>query len=1368
MRLLLTLVGGTGPPLELELELAGDVTVGELADHLAGQLTRHRADSSVVPGATLAATLDGAGEDVLDRGLPVRAVGPRSGSRVRLVPPGPSPRRPAASPVSLVAPGTEPVRLPYGSTELDGVVLDVGRRVTLRSVGPDAPSVNGVRVLGHARLAPGDLVWTGRRTVEVRVDGPLRPPAAAGPTERFHRAPERRLLHRPVEVELPTPPSAVRRPGFPVLSAAVPLLMGVALWAVTRSAASAAFVVFSFVFVVASGIEARRESAAEERFRVREYRTDLAARLDELRARREAERRHADHDAPATRQVTGWVRSRSDRLWERTGTAPEALRVRVGVAAQPAADRAVLPNGGRRDLLRELRAAADELATSTLPVVVDLDATGGLVVAGADDRPTAVARAVVAQLTGLLGPDQLALRVLAAPARRDEWRWCRWLPHASAGGAARTLVLVDGADPDEAESALVHTPGSVPLWLSSSVAGVPPGIRALLVIGDGTAELTVTDEHGTVVRHVGDVGTEELLAEEAAHAARSLAPLRPARTPATGAGPRATAVAAPDSVRLGDLTPVGSAAAVREQWERSATTATLGAPIGRTDGGVLSLDLRDDGPHALVAGTTGAGKSELLRTLVASLALHHGPDRLNFLLVDYKGGAAFGPLSGLPHTVGVITDLDRGLAARALRSLRAEVRRREHELAGHGAADVAELDARARSEGAGGGSRLASLVVVVDEFATLARDLPEFVDGLVDVAQRGRSLGIHLVLATQRPAGVVTDAIRANAALRIALRVADEDDSLDVVDVPDAAHLPREVPGRAVVRVGPGRSAVAQVAWSGGADQPVARVRSWPLGERDDAAGSAPGSAADSAADSAAEPAGRTELEAAVDVAGRAARDVGVAAPRRPWVDPLPARVELWTLPPAEAPGRAAIGWADRPDEQRRDLLEVDLDRDGGVLVLGAPGAGASTALRTLVHALRAAGTPLRVHGIDAGTGLAALRGGDVVGDVVPVGDGERVLRLLRATDRELRRRMDAGLEAGPGTLRRLLLVDGYGPFEELYERVNRGEAVDLVARIARDGRRFGIHVAIAARRRGEVPAALVPSLGLRLDLRCATVDEAALAGLPDGAADAEVPPGRGHVGGVEVQVALPSGGAPGERSARAAPEPVPALPRHVPLADLRACSPAAPGGDPWLVPVGVDADDLATAHLDLRHHHAVVAGPPRSGVTTALSTIAAAFDAAHLLTSRDPVADGAGGPQVWASAREWSEAAWAELLGAVERDAAAGRRTLLALDRFCELVELPGASVLEDELARLLRSAAGTPLRVVVGGDADGLLRCYSDVATRLRGGRTGLLLQPDPDLHAGLLQASLPRRDELPACAGRGWVLGPGTATPLQVAVP
>ena len=170
------------------------------------------------------------------------------------------------------------------------------------------------------------------------------------------------------------------------------------------------------------------------------------------------------------------------------------------------------------------------------------------------------------------------------------------------------------------------------------------------------------------------------------------------------------------------------------RWARHAGSAAA-IPLGAAEGGgIVYLDLDGDGPHALIAGTTGSGKSELLRTFIASAALHLGPDDVTFLLVDYKGGAAFRSLTELPHTVGMITDLNEHLARRALVSLRAEVRRRE-EL-------VAEQHASAWSG--------AALVVVVDEFATMAREIPEFVDGLVDVAQRGRSLGIHLVLATQR------------------------------------------------------------------------------------------------------------------------------------------------------------------------------------------------------------------------------------------------------------------------------------------------------------------------------------------------------------------------------------------------------------------------------------------------------------------------------------------------------------------------------------------------------------------------------------------------------------------------------------------
>ncbi len=217
-------------------------------------------------------------------------------------------------------------------------------------------------------------------------------------------------------------------------------------------------------------------------------------------------------------------------------------------------------------------------------------------------------------------------------------------------------------------------------------------------------------------------------------------------------------------------------------------------------GAPFVLDVRQDGPHALVAGTTGAGKSEFLQSFVVGLATMHSPERVTFLLVDYKGGAAFKECVALPHTVGLVTDLDRNEVRRALISLNAELHHRELLLQKADAKDLLEMERKGHPH------TPPSLLIVVDEFAALAKEVPEFVDGVVDVALRGRSLGLHLVLATQRPAGVITGQIRANTNLRIALRMAADDESADVVGSPGRGgdRAPAARPGR-----GPHRSAGA-------------------------------------------------------------------------------------------------------------------------------------------------------------------------------------------------------------------------------------------------------------------------------------------------------------------------------------------------------------------------------------------------------------------------------------------------------------------------------------------------------------------------------------------------------------------------------
>ena len=392
---------------------------------------------------------------------------------------------------------------------------------------------------------------------------------------------------------------------------------------------------------------------------------------------------------------------------------------------------------------------------------------------------------------------------------------------------------------------------------------------------------------------------------------------------------------------------------MRRRW-RARVAAAPAAPVGVTEQGVFTLDLERDGPHGLVGGTTGSGKSELLRSLIAALAANADPRQLTFLLMDFKGGAAFDACARLPHTVGMVTDLDEALVERALRALEAELQYRERLLRSVGADNLRAYHEREHDE------PLPRLVVVIDEFAKMARELPELLAALVDVAQRGRTLGVHLILATQRPAGVVNDHIRTNTNLRIALRVQDAADSIDVIGERAAAELSRHRPGRAYVRLGPDE---------------VVPIQSALITCVTDAESDA---AVDVAAVRVRRRAGASATTARCERRRRRAA-VGPGAARRrdhrgqrrrghrpaaPAVAGAAARADRPRRPRLAATARV-VALADEPRRQTQYPVGWDLD-EGNLLLFGIPGSGTTTALASLVLSLASAAPARGARGLRA------------------------------------------------------------------------------------------------------------------------------------------------------------------------------------------------------------------------------------------------------------------------------------------------------------------------------------------------------------------------------------------------------------------
>jgi S-DNA-T family DNA segregation ATPase FtsK/SpoIIIE len=1374
------------------------------------------------------------------------------GARLALVgrPPATAARRAPSGPAGAGGPAPAEVRvigglaagvrypLAVGSTVVGhgpdaGIVLDdptvsarharfdvtAGGRVTVSDLG----SRNGVWCGGRpvtAGFAPGvdDVLALGAVAVVVGTpaahDGAHLGPAGADGGRSFHRPPPTRPPPLPPPVAVPEAAPAPAPPArFGWAGALAPLALGLVM-AKLFSPVMAAFALLSPVMVVAGWVEDRRRhrrerdaGAATDEANVSKVARDLAAAGLAEQARRRLL-------LPDAAEVARRALDRSKLLWARRPGADDFATVRLGTGSLPWDP--PTSGGPARGVTRSLLAGS---RLEDVPIGASLGAAAMIGLAGPRPAVVALARSLVLQTAVHHGPADARIAVAGGPTTADQWRWTAWLPHARwTGGDSTASLLASGTDEvhalvaalaalrdDRLTVLVVDDPGLLS-GRRSALAGVVAAGRPVAVVvlapspamlPAGCTTVVVVDEHGwaSAPRLDGDgTGgflTAGLVERTARRCAMALATLGDPEAEDEGAD-------LPGQVRLLDLVdlPELTASALADRWGSGLRSGLrLATPIGVRAGEraadppcPLVLDLVADGPHALVAGTTGSGKSELLRSLVAGLASSLPPDQVTFLLVDYKGGAAFAECRGLPHVLGVITDLDGHACRRALRSLEAELRFRERVLAGLGIRDLADHPAYRRADGADGVAAVAplpQLVVVVDEFAVLAGEQPDFLAGLVGVTVRGRSLGMHLVLGTQRPAGVVSPVIRANTSCRIALRVQDASDSADVIGVPDACRVDRRQPGRGLLRLGehdvtPFQAALCTGAHLVGPGPPVvvrpARVGPPPACEP-----------------SAAEPGKGSDLAALVEAAADAARRSGRPSPRRPWVEPLPAAVDLDEVdhlsrfdggggPEAvrdadvlEAADRsgplagrgapsAVLGLADDPDGQARRRLVWDAAA-GNLLVVGTAGSGVTTTLTTVATSLATTCSPDRLHlyCVDHGSGgLAPLAALPHTGAVVQAGEVERTHRLVSLLTAALdtRRRHLAGGGHLDDLPRIVLLVDNLAGLRAAFDDLAGLAVIDGLDRVVSDGPGLGIHTVLAADRVGAVPVALFTALAQKLVLRLADRQELHALGL----GSTEPPPalpGRGLDAGtrLEIQVARPTSCARLATRWPAPTDPPPSvltLPLVVERAEL---VPAMAAADGVRLPLGLCGTDLTVADLALAPgDHALIAGGARSGKSTTLAALAAGAVEAGIAVIAvalrpSPLRDVAGLDDV---VRDL-----AAVPAAVARAVAHGQTGQACL-LFVDDAELVDDGVGLDALVSRRSGSA----HVIAAGRPDALRCLYGHWTTGVRRCGLGVVLRPASDLDGDVLGLAVLPRTPVPAAVGRGWSVAQGQAELVQVA--
>lgn len=966
----------------------------------------------------------------------------------------------------------------------------------------------------------------------------------------------------------PVDPGAAASLGAQMLMPIVGALSSVVMMVVMRNGEMIFLMIAGLVFLiaVASGIFmalSGRGQATRNRARQRElYLDHLEQKRFELTVRNTETRREAIILAPEPEALSGLVRDRA-RLWERRPLDPDFLHLRIGTASRPWCELTVPPPQSAiaphdPALLAEAERLAEEAGRlDDLPVQVDMDCAGNISLIGTRESTVNIARSLIAQAAALHSPDDLQIALVFPREQAGDWQGIDQLPHMvnprlfdgpvparrvaqslpaltkvlgaelmdriqvsaeqrrrnpDAVATSRLLVIVDGhgrvagrlALPDLA--AKLSEIGVTIVHLLSDRLDEPEDVSVRITAEDKVRVETIAAAGQADAETISGIRPDETSLVLLRGIARQLCPLR-----ASSVHSVATESAA--ELTVTELLGIDSPDEIDTEllWAPRSPADFLRVPIGVDDAGrPVLLDLKESaqlgmGPHGICVGATGSGKSEMLRTLVLGLAMSHSPEDLSIILVDYKGGAAFSPFDTLPHLAGLMDNLadDAQLTERARQSLSGEVIRRQQQLKDAGSlASIGHYRELRRQQP--DLPPMPHLFVVIDEFGELLTAEPEFTDLFLQIGRIGRSIGVHLLLSSQRIEAGKLRGLDTYLSYRLGLRTFSEAESQTVLDTKDAFTLPA-IPGYGYLKVDTTVYKRFRAGYVSGPVEEVAQLQTELQGPQPPILLPIYNTIASGDSDLAepqpmleAPEVGTTLVEACV--AGL--RDEGIAV-SPVWLAPLPSRLPLsQVLSDVTEPGLApVIGLLDDPEHQAQSPWRLDLTASGGhVAIIGGPQSGRSTLLRTIAASLALTYTPTQVniYGMDlTGGGLMRLEGFPHVGGVAIRSNRERLARLLeevhgmlRARERafqlnniesmaQLRRLHAEGRVPGLPAADVVLLIDGFGAFRTEFEGL-ASSVDDLLSRAAS----FGIHVVVTLSRWGELRIAQQNEFGTRVELR--------------------------------------------------------------------------------------------------------------------------------------------------------------------------------------------------------------------------------------------------------------------------------------------